>query len=299
VNSGTRDRVYSATRRFFSERGYEEVETPLRIPVPAQELHIDAMRSGEEYLRTSPEFHMKRLLVDGAEKIFQIGACFRAGEKGALHNPEFTMLEWYRTGAGYMDTLAETKKLIEYLANDLNQSSTIERDGILIDLSGRYEVSDVAQLFLEHAGWDPVKYYDADRFDLDLVNLVEPALRKEIPVFVKDYPVEAAAFAAIREGAQPVAERWELYICGIELANAYTELTDAEEQRRRLDEIAAQRRALGKEVYPQDEDFLSAMDRGLPACSGVALGMDRLLMLLSGAQSISDVLSDESSLPRP
>ncbi len=296
MNSAVRDQVYRATRDFFSGAGYQEVQTPVRIPVPAQELHIDAIRSGDQYLRTSPEFHMKRLLVDGMERIFQIGPCFRAGEKGALHNPEFTMLEWYHVGADYMETLEETKSLIQCLASKIDDRATIERGDLSIDLSGSWDERDVSKCFLEHAGWDPVQEYDPDRFDLDLVNRVEPALSKDRPVFLKDYPVEAAAFSAIRDSAPPVAERWELYIAGVELANAYTELTDPVEQRLRLETIAAQRMALGKEVYPQDEEFLLAMDRGLPSCSGVALGMDRLVMLLTGADTIADVLQEPMSL---
>ena len=238
------------------------------------------------FLRTSPEFHMKRLLSDGAERIFQIGSCFRAGEKGPLHNPEFTMLEWYRVGFDYNEILQETQQLLRRICRDIHQAELFQRNDATIDLSADWSDYTVSNLFMEHAGWDPVVSYDADRFDLDLVNIIEPALPKGVPVVVRDYPVEAAAFSQIRDDDTPVAERWEMYLDGVELGNAYTELTDATEQRQRLEEIERQRKALGKEVYPQDAEFLAAMERGLPECAGVAIGIDRLVMLLSGAACI-------------
>lgn len=258
----------------------------MRIPVPAQELHIDAIRDGDMYLRTSPEFHMKRLLSDGADKIFQIGSCFRAGEKGPLHNPEFTMLEWYHVDYDYNDVLQETKLLIRNVCSAVHGVETFQRHGISVDLSADWADSTVSSLFNAHAGWDPLADYDPDRFDLDLVNIVEPALPKHRAVVMRDYPSQAAAFARMRPGTPPVAERWELYLAGVELGNAYSELTDAGEQRRRLELIAEQRKELGKEVYDQDQEFLAAMDRGLPPCAGVAIGIDRLVMLLSDADSI-------------
>jgi lysyl-tRNA synthetase class 2 len=147
----------------------------------------------------------------------------------------------------------------------------------------------VSECFQAHAGWDPVRAYDPERFDLDLVSKVEPALPRDRPVVMRDYPVEAAALARCR-GAEPaVAARWELYVGGLELANAFDELTDADEQRRRFLACAEARRAAGKAVYPLDEAFLAALEKGLPACAGVALGVDRLVMLVTGAQEIAEV----------
>ena len=286
-----RSELLDAMSSFFRNRGYLEVKTPELIPVPAQELHIDAVRCGDMYFRTSPEFHMKRLLAGGSGSIFQAGPCWRAGEKGRFHNPKFTMLEWYRVDADYMDVASETVDLLLFAADAVLGETVIEWGGHFIDLAALWDIRDVSEVFRSAVGWDPVAAYEADRFDLDLVTKVEPAFPAETPLILKDYPAEAAAFSRIRGS---VAERWELYIGGIELANAYTELTDASEQELRLRKIAEQRRVLGKEVYKQDEEFLSAMRSGLPECAGVALGVDRLAMLFSGAGSIQEVCGQDS-----
>ena len=270
-----RDVLMRGIRTFFYDRGYTEVETPIRLETPCMELHIDAEPSGDHFLRTSPEIFHKQMLAAGHERIFEIGKCFRKGERGALHHPEYTMLEWYQAGADYMDILDLTKALIS------NVWKTVSTDWNVLTVSGA---------FLEHAGWDPAGNYDEDRFDLDLVEKVEPAI-KAIggPVVLKDYPAEAAALSRRKPGNPQVAERWELYIDGIELANAYSELTDPVEQRARFEECAAQRKALGKEVYPIDEAFIQSLEK-MPASAGVALGVDRLLMLRIGASSLDAVL---------
>lgn len=287
---GIRDRACRAVRGFFHESGYTEVETPVLVSVPAQETHIDAISCAGGYLRTSPEFHMKRLLAEGMQRIFQLGPCFRSGEKGALHNPEFTMVEWYCAGADYEDVMAETAGLVLRVIAETTGRNIIRRNGLEIDCSGDWDVVTVSSAFLKHAGWDPVEAYDADRFDMDLVSKVEPALISDRPVILKDYPAQAAAFARIRqEGGRSVAERWELYIAGLELANAYGELIDPAEQRGRLEAIAEERSRLGKEVYPQDEEFIRAVEQGIPACAGVALGLDRLIMLAAEERSIDGV----------
>ena len=159
-----------------------------------------------------------------------------------------------------------------------------------IELLPRWERITVADAFQRFAGWDPTAAYDEDRFNEDLVNKVEPRLAKDVPTVLTDYPAEAAALARRKPGNPRVAERWELYIGGLELANAYSELTDPAEQRARFEACAAARRALGKEVYPLDEDFLAALGQ-LPPCGGIALGVDRLVMLLADAASIEDVLA--------
>jgi len=284
-----RSKVLQAVRDFFVGRGFVEVETPVRIPDPALELYIDAEPSGGAYLRTSPELHMKRLLAAGYERIFQIGPCFRRGERGRLHNPEFTMLEWYRLNADYNDILMDTKMLISSVARKVLGGTSLTYKGVQIELMPVWECLSVEEAFLLHAGWNPVKKYDADRFDLDLVGKVEPGLSLKCPVVLKDYPAEAAALARRKPGMEEVAERWELYIAGMEIVNAFSELTDPVEQRRRFEECAAERAKAGRDVYRLDEEFLKALEKGMPDAGGAALGVDRLVMLLAGADSIAGV----------
>jgi elongation factor P--(R)-beta-lysine ligase len=276
-------------REFFHERGFMEVETPIRIPAPALELHIDAEPAGNSFLRTSPELHMKRLLAAGHERIFQMGPCFRRGERGDRHHPEYTMLEWYRANADYNDILVDTKTLITQVARELLGGTDLSYRGKEISLSPIWERITVAEAFMQFAGWDPSAKYDADRFDLDLVDKVEPQLPQAVPVILADYPAGAAALARRKPGMPNVAERWELFIGGLELANAYSELNDPIEQRARFEDCARQRKELGKDVYPLDEEFLAVI-ASLPPSGGIALGVDRLLMLMTNSASLDDVL---------
>ncbi len=270
-----RDVLMRGIRTFFYEQGFAEVETPIRLRTPCMELHIDAEPSGEQYLRTSPEIFHKKLLAAGHEKIFEVGKCFRQGERGPLHHPEYTMLEWYRADADYMDVLDDTRALVEAVWSGAPKTWT---------------VLPVAEAYREFAGWDPVGNYDEDRFDIDLVERVEPGIKRMGgAVVLRDYPVEAAALSRPRADHPLVAERWELYIEGIELANAYSELTDPVEQRRRFECCAQQRRALGRSVYGIDDDFIAALGR-MPPSGGVALGVDRLLMLTAGETSLDAIL---------
>ena len=285
-----RSRILAAIRKFFTTHDFMEVETPVRLPAPALELHLDAVPADGEFLRTSPELHMKRMLAAGYERIFQMGPCFRRHERGKIHHPEFTLLEWYRANADYRDILADMKALIAFVcAEALDGRTRVAYGGHTIELMPVWDVVTVEEAFGGFAGWNPLKAYDAGRFDRDMVEKVEPALPKDRPVILKDYPVEAAALARVRPGALPVAERWELYIGGLELANAFTELTDAAEQRRRFEACARQRAVAGHAVYPVDEAFMAALEAGMPPSGGVALGVDRLVMLLTGADSIADV----------
>lgn len=270
-----RDAVMRRIRAFFLKRGFTEVETPIRLKTPCMELHIDAEPSGDHFLRTSPEIYHKQLLAAGHERIFELGKCFRRGEFGPMHNPEYTMLEWYRTPADYMDILDDVKALVDSVWKDGPRDWTILT---------------VSEAFLDFAGWNPVGNFDDDRFDMDLVEKVEPALKKMGgAVVLKDYPIEAAALSRRKPNQSFLAERWELYINGIELANAYSELTDENEQRQRFEECALQRRVLGKEVYAIDEDFLHAVGC-MPPSGGAALGVDRLLMVISGLTSLDSLL---------
>lgn len=267
-----RARVLRAIRAFFDARGFTEVETPVRIPAPAPEPHIDCPPSGNWFLRASPELQMKKLLAAGMERIYQIGPCFRAGEKGRRHSPEFTMLEWYRANADYSQIAVDAEELlVEVLTRDHAYVQRIT----------------VREAYLRWAGWDPVETWDQDRFDFDMATKIEPNLPKE-PLFLTDYPAPAASLARLKSDDPRVAERWELYVDGIELANAFTELVDPVEQRRRFELAREERRALGEADYPLDEEFLDALAR-MPPSGGVALGVDRLVMLACGASSITDV----------
>lgn len=282
-----RSRLLYAIRDFFRAADFIEIETPVRILAPALEMYIDAIPSGDQYLRTSPELHMKRLLVAGVSPVFQMGPCFRSGEHGTRHRPEFTMLEWYRAGADYMDILADTEALVRHASEDLESSGA----HAAVDVHAPWVRLPVAEAYRRFAGWDPVERFDADRFDLDMVNLVEPALPRDRAVVLLDYPAEVAALARRRSDNPQVAERWELYLGGLEIANAFGELTDPDEQRRRFEACAMERAAAGAEVYPLDRAFLDALDRGLPPCGGIAVGVDRLLMALTNTSDIGDVMA--------
>ena len=185
---GVRSKLLRVIREFFHERGFLEVETPVRIPAPALELHIDAEPAGNAFLRTSPELHMKRLLAAGYERIFQMGPCFRRGERGDRHHPEYTMLEWYRANADYNDILVDTKALITQVASDILGGTDLAYRGKEISLSPVWERITVADAFKQFAGWDPSAKYDADRFDLDLVEKVEPQLPQDVPVILDGLP---------------------------------------------------------------------------------------------------------------
>lgn len=286
-----RSRVLQSLRRFFFDRGFIEVETPVRVKTPALEEFINAEPSGECFLRTSPELHMKRLLCAGQTRIFQIGPCFRKGEKGRLHNPEYTMLEWYRAGCNYMDVLVDTKAMMDQVCRDIFGRTGFDYLGHRVEMMPVWDCFQVRDIFLERAGWDPTRSFDQDRFEIDLVEKIEPAFSVERPTILKDYPVEAAALAMTRENPYRHAERWELYVAGMEMANAFSELTDAEEQRRRFEKCAAARKVTGRTVYDIDEHFLAAMNAGMPESAGVALGVDRLVMLLANCAEIKEVIS--------
>ena len=277
-----RARVLREIRAFFDARGFTEVETPVRIPAPAPEPHIDCPPSGDWFLRASPELQMKKLLAAGMERIYQIGPCFREGEKGSRHNPEFTMLEWYRANADYNDIAVDMEALVGEVLR------TTGTTGILpVATSNPFTRITVREAYLRWAGWDPVEAWDHDRFDFDMATKVEPNLPKG-PLFLMDYPAPAASLARLKADDPRVAERWELYVDGLELANAFTELTDPVEQRRRFEGARAERRALGEADYPLDEAFLDALAR-MPPSGGVALGVDRLVMLACGVHDIAEV----------
>ncbi len=283
-----RSRVLQALRRFFIDREFVEVETPVRIPAPALESHIDAEPSGTQFLRTSPELHMKRLLCRGIPRLFQMGPCFRRGERGDHHHPEYTMLEWYRANADYHAILDDTVALMRFLARALGLGPGLVVGAHPIDLEADWHRISVREAFREHAGWDPFAEFDADRFDLDMANRVEPALPTDRPVVLIDYPAPCAALA--RLGRSGAAERWELYVGGIELANSFSELTDPDEQLQRFEQCRIERSEAGREVYPIDTRFVDALRSGMPPSGGIAMGIDRLVMVLGNYATINDVI---------
>ncbi len=308
-----RARLTAATRAFLESRGYTEVETPYAVPAPGEEVHLHpfatervAPDGGREklWLHTSPEFAMKRLLVAGAGPIFQFARVWRNGEAGATHAPEFTMLEWYRPGFGLADLMNEVEALFRaVLPPEIRVGDTT------VDLR-RFEHLTVAEAFHRHAGADvlgtandaealatsagmalrPNETWE-DLFFRLLLARVEPAIGRPRPTFLTHWPAAQAALAR-RDPMDPrVAERFELFIAGIELANAFVELTDVAEQRARFLDDRARRHALtGAPDWPLDEDFLAALAHGLPPSAGIALGFDRLAMLASGTDHIDQVL---------
>ncbi|MDA1043652.1 MAG: EF-P lysine aminoacylase EpmA [Verrucomicrobia bacterium] len=284
-----RSQTLYAIRDWFRDRGFIEVETPIRVAAPAPEVHIDAFRSESGFLRASPELFLKRLLAQGAERLFEIGPCFRRGERGVLHNPEYTMLEWYRTDTDYLGVLEDCCDLLRSVAERVTGSRILQFQGASIDLGLAWEEIRIRDAYLDYAGWDPFVDFDEDRFDIDFIEKILPVLKGKGLVVYRDYPIECAALSRCAENTPSYAERWELLVGGVELANAYTELCDATEQRQRFEAWNQQRGAMRREVYPIDEAFLAALDAGLPACGGIALGVDRLLMLLCNASDIKEV----------
>ncbi len=285
-----RSKILAQIDKWFYLNDFVKVETPVHIAAPAPEPHIDCPKCDGGWLRASPELQMKKLLAHGMERIFQIGPCFRAGEKGSRHNPEFTMLEWYRANEGYEVILEDTLALVRFAAKSVHGSPTIKFQDNTIDFDKPPIVKTVREAYLEWASWDPVADFDQDRFDEDMALKIEPAIPKNTLFILKDYPKEAASLARLKPEDNRVAERWELYIGGIETANAYGELTDGKEQRSRFLKAKRERVLLGEDDYPLDEEFLCLLESGaFPPCSGIALGIDRLIMILLDRPSIGDV----------
>ena len=282
-----RAQIVAAIRAFFDGQGFVEVETPVRIAAPAPEPHIDCPevrppRNADgvcSYLRASPELQMKKLLAAGMARIYQIGPCFRDGERGARHNPEFTMIEWYRRDADYLAILSD----LERLFSDLVLRFRCDKSG-----KGPFKRLTVREAYRRWAGWDPWTDWNQDRFDFDMVTKIEPALKGVGPIFLLDYPPQTASLARLRGD---VAERWEFYVDGLELANCFTELCDSDEQRRRFVVAREERRRLDEADYPFDEEFLTVLS-SIESAAGVALGVDRLVMTLLDLPAITDVRTE-------
>ena len=289
-NLHLRSLIIQTVRRFFVERNYLEVETPLRIPAPVPESHIDAIPSGDAFLHTSPEACMKRLLSAGYERIFQICKCFRADERGHKHLPELTMLEWYTAGEDYTHMMTQCESLIRYVAQQAGFGDVIRFDGSTIDLRSTWQRLTVAEAFDAYTDMSPEKALEADRFDELMALQIEPRLGRGLPTFLYDYPTQCAALARKKPGNPSLSERFELYIGGLELCNAFSELTDPVEQRVRFEQEQKFRIANGKSAYPMPEALLTAL-KDMPPSTGNALGIDRLVMLFADTDRIDDVIA--------
>ena len=301
-----RARLLQRIRAFFQARDVLEVETPTLSSAAVTDPHIesyaiqDPQHGTPRYLHTSPEFAMKRLLVAGSGSIYQLCKVFRQGELGRQHNPEFTMLEWYRLGFDHQQLMAEVDSLLRELLDGyfpLGESQRLTYRDAFVQYAGLDpHTASISQLQakVKQQGINVTGLNDTDKdswLDLLMTHVVEPDLPRDCPVFIYDYPASQAALARIRQDDPPVAERFELYIYSMELANGFHELTDAQEQRQRFVADNRARQAVGQSPMPIDAHFLAALEAGLPACAGVALGFDRFVMLAAGAKSISEVLA--------
>jgi lysyl-tRNA synthetase class 2 len=291
-----RARALGAIRTYFARERFLEVETPVRVPAPGVDLHLDAIPAGAGYLITSPELHMKRLLAAGFPRVFQLARASRRDELGRLHEPEFGMLEWYRAFAGLEEVLADTEHVLREVACSVSGQPTLfGPTGQSYDLTLPFQRVTVREAFQEFAAIQDavdLAHTDEARYFELLVSLVEPGLAREPrPVFLWKYPANQAALARLSPSDPSVAERFELYVAGVELCNGFDELTDPAEQRMRFAQDTARRSAEGRPVYPIDERFLAALESGMPRAGGNALGFDRLLMLATGARELAEVLA--------
>ncbi|GAA0567343.1 EF-P lysine aminoacylase EpmA [Craurococcus roseus] len=318
-----RARLVADTRAFFTGRGYTEVETPCLVPVPGMEVHLHAFRSEYRphlgaggarrtlWLRTSPELALKRLLVAGAGPVFELARVWRNGESGPRHAPEFTMLEWYRPGLSFDGLMDETEAFVRAVCPPV-----VAHAGVETDLRSKFERITVAEAFAEHCGGLDILGTEGnaarlredarcagleargdesweDLFFRLLLERVEPRIGRGRATFLTHWPTPQAALARRNPADPRAALRFELFAGGMELANAFDELTDPAEQRARFERDVAERRRLygaAGEGWDLDEGFLSALEHGMPAGSGIALGFDRLAMLAAGARRIEDVL---------
>ena len=282
--------IIQAIRMFFLQEGYLEVETPLLLPTLAPETHIDPTPAGKLFLQTSPEICMKRLVAAGYRRIFQISHCWRAGERGSRHIPEFTMLEWYRADADYRSLMTETEDMIRFVHNSFSAATGINYRNSTIDLVTGWEYLTVKEAFLSYTDYTMEQALLEDHFDLLMVDKIEPRLGRGTPSFLFDYPACRSALAKLKDDDKSVAERFELYIAGIELANGFSELNDPAEQRTRFQEEYSSKVSSGGAVSPLPEKFLAELDQ-MPQTAGIAMGIDRLVMLLTDAETIDQVVT--------
>jgi elongation factor P--(R)-beta-lysine ligase len=296
--------MMAAAREFFASRGVLEVETPILSSAAVTDPQIESLATrvagmaSPSFLCTSPEYAMKRLLAAGCGDIYQICKVFRDGERGRWHNPEFTLLEWYRLGFDDAALMDEVEALVARLlqpqrrlepAERISYSSALERHaGVDAHQASDAQLSEAAQ---RHGIHCEARLDRDTKLDLLMGLIVGPKLGRDRPCFICDYPASQAALARLKPGLPPVAARFELYLDGVELANGFHELQDAAEQRRRFDRDLSLRAERGQQRLPLDEHLLAALGNGLPECAGVALGFDRLVALALGADALAPALA--------
>ena len=303
-----RSKLIAKIRDFFNSRGLLEVDTPLLCHSTVTDLHLHSFQTVYQaddhtpktnlYLQTSPEYAMKRLLAAGSGPIFQIGKAFRnSGESGRMHNPEFTMLEWYRPGFDHHDLMDEMNDLLQEILNTepAERFSYTELFSKYININPHSCTASELKHKAQQLGISEIPNLDNGNKDnwlfLLMSHIIEPQLGQIVPAFIYDFPTSQAALAKIRADNPPVAERFEVYYKGIELANGFHELTNVNEQRNRFENDLALRKQLNYPAIPIDERFLAALTHGLLDCAGVALGIDRLVMLALNSKNIANILS--------
>ncbi|MFK7990340.1 MAG: EF-P lysine aminoacylase EpmA [Sandaracinaceae bacterium] len=285
----------TAVRAWYEHADFLEVETPIAVPSPGLDLHLDAVEArglgAPRWLGTSPEYQMKRLLAAGLPRIVQLQRCFRRGERGARHEPEFTLLEWYRAPGDADDVMRDTEHLVASCAESLLGSTVIPARGRPVDVSPPWERVTVAEAFQRYAGVSVTDVLpDEERFFRILIEDIEPHLGHPHPVFLTRWPASMASLARLCPDDTAWAERFEAYVDGMELCNGFGELIDPVEQRARLVRDREARRSEDLPAYPLDERFVGALEEGIPRAGGNALGFDRLLMLLLGLDHIEQAL---------
>ncbi len=322
-----REKVIDAIRSFFKSQEFHEVETPLMVHAPGMEPYLEVFETelldapGKKYrtfLTTSPEYGMKKLLVAGLPKIFQICKSFRNGEdlRSTTHNPEFTIMEWYRTNADYTDIMVDCEKMTEFIydqviGSPVNGKRILTYQGKEIDISGPWERLSIAESFAKYAGVLEKDLQDSEAmkkigrtkgyevtdsttweqvFNQIFLNVIEPHLGFNKPTILYDYPASMAALSRKKKDNPLYAERFEYYILGKEIGNAFSELNDAVEQEERLRAEWEERKSLGKKMYDLDEDFIAALKVGMPEAAGIAVGIDRIVMLFANAASIQETI---------
>jgi lysyl-tRNA synthetase class 2 len=293
TESGLKKRatLIQAMRRYFIDRDYIEVDTPLRLPVLIPEAHNEPVESGDHFLQTSPEICMKRLLAEaGCRKIFQICKCFRNKERGDRHIPEFTMLEWYRAYSDYNALMDECEDFIIEVGRALGHRGSVSVRGNIVSLEKPWTRLSVADAFAQYAPVSMGRALEQNTFDEMLCRYIEPQLGMEKPVFLHDYPVALGALARCKKDNHSLAERFEIYIAGLELANGFSELTDQSEQQKRFETELQLIREQGRTIVELPRKFLASLPK-IPDTAGIAVGVDRLAMVLFDAETIDQVVS--------
>jgi lysyl-tRNA synthetase class 2 len=306
-----RARLYALIRRFFADRGVLEVETPMLSMAANTEPNIESFSTrycgpdsagrAQRWLRTSAEFPLKRLLACGVGDCYELGRVFRNGEAGRRHNPEFTMLEWYRLGWDHLRLIEEAVVLVQAALALVGRTAPVASMTYGEMFMGALRIDPFADPLetlrgpLQDCGIDAGNLERDDWLDLLITHRIQPGFPSDRITVIRDWPASQCALARIRASDPPVAERFELYLGTQELANGYHELTDAFEQRARFESDNRRRQRRGQEVLPIDERLLAAMGRGLPACAGVALGVERLLMTMTGCEDIRELLAFDFS----